>query len=172
MEDFASQTPGCVSCKWLLSRHRRTRNMWIAKKSEVHKLKEEIETKNGLAFPSGLPILDRYPKREWFHHKQNLENNWWFLGMEGMTVWVIVPSLELTAYSAAIHHKSYTFLLFRSTFDYCAHGDDIEERKWLEKDTIVYGKLRQVLTKKSLQNGIKQASPFLQTSALESFPQY
>eukprot|EP00795_Rhopilema_esculentum_P011457 gene11457-21665_t len=46
MEDFASQTPGCLNCKWLLSRHRRTRNMWIAKKSEVLKLKEEIKAKN------------------------------------------------------------------------------------------------------------------------------
>eukprot|EP00795_Rhopilema_esculentum_P007409 gene7409-13164_t len=31
MEDFASQTSGCLNCKWLLSRHQRTRNKWIEK---------------------------------------------------------------------------------------------------------------------------------------------
>ncbi|XP_031550632.1 uncharacterized protein LOC116288061 [Actinia tenebrosa] len=53
-------------------------------------------------------------------------------------------------------------------FDKCAHGE-IQERKWLNKDSPVYEKICKSLGKTSLVNAIKQASPLAQTSCLEGF---
>ncbi|KAK3731006.1 hypothetical protein QZH41_018754 [Actinostola sp. cb2023] len=53
-------------------------------------------------------------------------------------------------------------------FDKCHHGD-IPDRKWLQSDSIVYERVNKALTQHSLVNGIKQASPYSQTSSLEGF---
>eukprot|EP00112_Aurelia_sp_Birch-Aquarium-sp1_P022936 Seg664.9 transcript_id=Seg664.9/GoldUCD/mRNA.D3Y31 product="hypothetical protein" protein_id=Seg664.9/GoldUCD/D3Y31 len=54
-------------------------------------------------------------------------------------------------------------------FNKCAHDDDIEQRKWLIKDSDVCEKLEASLSNKSLEKGIQQASPLAQTSCLEGF---
>jgi len=53
-------------------------------------------------------------------------------------------------------------------FNKCAHGV-IKPRKWLNGGSVVYEKLCTALTNNSLVKGIKQASPFAQTSCLEGF---
>ncbi|XP_067047680.1 uncharacterized protein [Acropora muricata] len=53
-------------------------------------------------------------------------------------------------------------------FNKCVHRD-IQPRKWLKTGTVVYDKLVETLTENSLVKGIKQASPFSQTSSLEGF---
>lgn len=53
-------------------------------------------------------------------------------------------------------------------FNKCSHGD-IQPRKWLRVGTVVYDKLCGALTNNALVKGIKQASPFAQTSCLEGF---
>ena len=47
VKHFACQTLGCVSCRWLQCKNRKTHKRWIAKKFEVSKLREEIKAKDG-----------------------------------------------------------------------------------------------------------------------------
>lgn len=61
-------------------------------------------------------------------------------------------------------HTSLTDPLFNK----CGHGD-ICPRKWLHAGSVAYEKLCAALTQNSLVRGIKQASPFAQTSCLEGF---
>lgn len=61
-------------------------------------------------------------------------------------------------------HTSLTDPLFNK----CGHGD-IHPRKWLHAGSVAYEKLCAALTQNSLVRGIKQASPFAQTSCLEGF---
>jgi len=53
-------------------------------------------------------------------------------------------------------------------FNKCGHGM-IHPRRWLSAGSVVYEKLCSALTNNSLVKGIKQASPFAQTSCLEGF---
>ncbi|CAB3980925.1 PREDICTED: uncharacterized protein LOC107342022 [Paramuricea clavata] len=50
-----------------------------------------------------------------------------------------------------------------------AHDSNIQDRKWLDEDSITYIKMHAALTKRSLVPGIKKASPLEQTSCLEGF---
>ncbi|CAB4026779.1 PREDICTED: uncharacterized protein LOC107331715 isoform X3 [Paramuricea clavata] len=54
-------------------------------------------------------------------------------------------------------------------FDKCAHGSDIEARKWLTIDSPLHKKVCTALTNTRLMKGIKKASPLAQTSCLEGF---
>ncbi|CAB4029311.1 Hypothetical predicted protein [Paramuricea clavata] len=54
-------------------------------------------------------------------------------------------------------------------FTKCAHDSNIQDRKWLDEDSIAYIKMHAALTKRSLVAGIKKASPLEQTSCLEGF---
>ncbi|KAK3745840.1 hypothetical protein QZH41_014931 [Actinostola sp. cb2023] len=53
-------------------------------------------------------------------------------------------------------------------FNKCNHGE-IRPRKWLSRGSEVYDRVCKVLTTDSLKRGIKQASPWAQTSCLEGF---
>lgn len=53
-------------------------------------------------------------------------------------------------------------------FNKCFHGV-ISPRKWLKVGSVAYEKLCSALTNTHLVKGIKQASPFAQTSCLEGF---
>ncbi|XP_067030157.1 uncharacterized protein [Acropora muricata] len=52
-------------------------------------------------------------------------------------------------------------------FDKCAHGADIDKRKWIKIGTTAYDKLNSLLTGTRLVNDIKQLSGDAQTSCLE-----
>ncbi|XP_031563713.1 uncharacterized protein LOC116299222 [Actinia tenebrosa] len=54
-------------------------------------------------------------------------------------------------------------------FNKCAHGRDIPQRKWLQKDSIVYEKIEKALIKPRLIAAIEKASTEDQTSCLEGF---
>ncbi|XP_068697377.1 uncharacterized protein [Montipora foliosa] len=52
-------------------------------------------------------------------------------------------------------------------FDKCAHGADIDKRKWIKIGTTAYDKLNSLLTGTRLVNDIKQLSGDAQTSCLQ-----
>ncbi|CAB4006731.1 uncharacterized protein LOC111334905 [Paramuricea clavata] len=63
-----------------------------------------------------------------------------------------------------IHHD-----LPNKIFNKCAHGPSTTQRVWLTKGSDEYEKLVANLSKTSLLNGIKNASPIAQTSCLEGY---
>ncbi|CAB4004973.1 Hypothetical predicted protein, partial [Paramuricea clavata] len=54
-------------------------------------------------------------------------------------------------------------------FNQCAHGVDIEHRRWLTEGSPLHEKVSTALTNSRLVKGIQQASPLDQTSCLEDF---
>lgn len=56
-----------------------------------------------------------------------------------------------------------------SLFKECAHGDDIEPRKWMKIGSKVYEKVAGILTNTQLMNDIKKLSSDAQTSCLEGY---
>ncbi|XP_046864355.1 uncharacterized protein LOC124458369, partial [Xenia sp. Carnegie-2017] len=84
---------------------------------------------------------------------------------DGQVIWAKFSSF--LEHMANVHSN-----LPNPIFNACAHGDDIEERMWLNKGktfSVVFEKTQAALLNSNLKRGISQASPLSQTSCLEGF---